>query len=241
MTIPMTASRAQLERLLAVGWKEWEEAQDALLPYITRLLHGRLVTGEDGKKYMKGGYTQYGAHSECELGGDALLHYMDLIVGSLYSGEYEWDPEKTLIEQLIFIAKPVIANATEDYKNRKKQEKKLGVNSNPVSLDADWLGKEDDYTGEVTTAENELIMSLNLNGTDERHQMWETICEAADGDPELETFVQVTGECKTMKEVRDRLGLKNGDRDRLQKRLKRRVTKIVKHNGEKEDHQRTKR
>lgn len=46
-----------------------------------------------------------------------------------------------------------------------------------------------------------------------------------DGHAELEAFVQATGESLTMKEVNERLGLKGDDRDRLLKRLKRRVGK----------------
>jgi len=46
-----------------------------------------------------------------------------------------------------------------------------------------------------------------------------------DGHVELEAFVQATGESLTMKKVNERLGLKGDDRDRLQKRLKRRVGK----------------
>ena len=91
-----------------------------------------------------------------------------------------------------------------------KEDERLGISSTPVALDVEWLGG-DEGLAEATS--------------DYRHQEWETICEAADGDQELEAFVQVTGESRSLKEVSQRLRLKDGDRDRLMKRLKRRVRK----------------
>lgn len=63
-------------------------------------------------------------------------------------------------------------------------------------------------------------------GMDYQHKLWEAMCDAAEGDKDLERFVQVTGECQKMQEVNDRLQLNDGDRDRLQKRLKNRVNKL---------------
>lgn len=80
----------------------------------------------------------------------------------------------------------------------------------------------------ITEAEGNDIMSRELAppGMDYRHQLWEKVCEAADGDKELEVFVQATGECKKMQEVNERLHLMDGDRDRLQKKLTRKVYKL---------------
>jgi hypothetical protein len=107
----------------------------------------------------------------------------------------------------------------------------------------DWLGEEDgDLSTDSSTAvgmsngavemTGELLgmtdggLSTEVEMTDDvRHMKWEAICEAADGDSELEAFVQVTGESQSMKEVNERLGLKGDDRDRLMKRLKRKVGK----------------
>lgn len=81
-----TCSSEQLKRLEAVKRKEWKEAQEALMPTIARLLHGRVKTDKDGQVEMVGGYTKYGAHSESELGGNALFHYWGMIVQTLYDG-----------------------------------------------------------------------------------------------------------------------------------------------------------
>lgn len=198
---------AQLKRLSEVNRKQWRAALSVLMMEISLLLHGRLKDGENGKKELVGGYTQYGAHSENRLGGEALYHYQGMVVEKLYDGSCEWKAENSLEEQLKEMAGEVIDNAVKAYCRELKENERLGVNSMPVAMDVEWLG------GLAETTE------------DYRHQEWEAICEAADGDPELKEFVQVTGESRSLKEVSERLQLKNGGRDRLMKRLKRRVKK----------------
>lgn len=198
---------AQLKRLSEVNRKQWRAALSVLMMEISLLLHGRLKDGENGKKELVGGYTQYGAHSENRLGGEALYHYQGMVVEKLYDGSCEWKAENSLEEQLKEMAGEVIDNAVKAYRRELKENERLGVNSTPVAMDVEWLG------GLAETTE------------DYRHQEWEAICEAADGDPELKEFVQVTGESRSLKEVSERLQLKNGGRDRLMKRLKRRVKK----------------
>ena len=206
----VTCSDEQKKRLDSVKYQEWKETREALLPIIARQLHGRVKTDKDGHVEMVGGYTKYGAHSECEVGGEALFHYWGMIVQTLYDGTCEWDPELSLADQLKEMVEPVIDEAVKEYRSRQKEEEGLGIDSTLVDFDVDWLGEDE---------------SLAEASTDYRHTMWEDICKAADGDKELEAFVQVTGESETMKEVNERLGLKGDDRDRLLKRLRRKVQK----------------
>ena len=81
-----TCGSEQKKTLDSVKYKEWMEAQKEVMPTIARLLHGRLKTGDDGKAKIVGGNTKYGAHSEREVGGEALYHYWGLIVQTLYDG-----------------------------------------------------------------------------------------------------------------------------------------------------------
>ena len=200
----------QLKRLSEVSRSQWRVALSVLMLEISLLLHGKLKDDENGKKVLVGGYTQYGAHSDYRLGGDALYHYQGMVVEKLYDGSCEWKSENSLEEQLKEMAGEVIDDAVKAYRRQQKENERLGVTSTPVDWDVEWLG-EDESLAETTS--------------DHRHQEWETICEAADGDEELEAFVQVTGESRSMMEVNERLMLKDGDRDRLMKRLKRRVRK----------------
>ena len=200
----------QLKRLSEVGRSQWRTALSVLMLEISLLLHGKLEDDENGKKVLVGGYTQYGAHSENTLGGEALYHYQGMVVEKLYDGSCEWKPENSLEEQLKEMAGPVIDAAVKAYRHRQKEDERLGISSTPVAIDADWLSEDE---------------RLAESSSDSRHMKWETICEAADGDRELEAFVQATGESRTLKEVNERLKLKDGDRDRLMKRLKRKVKK----------------
>lgn len=200
----------QLKRLSEVSRSQWRAALSVLMLEISLLLHGKLKDDENGRKVLVGGYTQYGAHSEYRLGGDALYHYQGIVVEKLYDGSCEWKAENSLEDQLKEMAGPVIGDAVKAYRKQLKEDERLGISSTPVAIDVEWLG-EDDGLADVSS--------------DHRHQEWEAICEAADGDQELEAFVQVTGECKSLKEVGERLHLKDGERDKLMKRLKRRVKK----------------
>ena len=83
-----------------------------------------------------------------------------------------------------------------------------------------------------TMGENSAIMNQVLVAGDERHQNWEKVCAAADGEKELEDYVQAVGESRRLKDVRVALNLKPGDSDKLTKKLKRRVYKLDK-NGKK--------
>ena len=90
----------QLKRLSEVGRSQWRTALSVLMLEISLLLHGKLEDDENGKKVLVGGYTQYGAHSENTLGGEALYHYQGMVVEKLYDGSCEWKPENSLEEQL---------------------------------------------------------------------------------------------------------------------------------------------
>lgn len=201
----------QLKRLSEVSRSQWRAALSVLMLEISLLLHGKLKDDENGRKVLVGGYTQYGAHSEYRLGGDALYHYQGMVVEKLYDGSCEWKAENSLEDQLKEMAGPVIGDAVKAYRRGLKEDERLGICSTPVAIDVEWLGEEGDGLAETSS--------------DHRHQEWEAICEAADGDQELEAFVQVTGECKSLKEVSERLHLRDGERDKLMKRLKRRVKK----------------
>ncbi len=200
----------QLKRLSEVDPMEMWQALDELLEEIAYQLRGNLKEDNNGRKYLVGGYTQYGAHSDLRLGGDALYHYQGMVVEKLYDGSCEWKAENSLEDQLKEMAGLVIDEAVKAYRHRQREEERLGISSTPVGVDVEWLGEDE---------------NLAESSMDYRHTMWEEICEAADGDEELEAFVQVTGESGSLQEVNERLSLKSDGRDRLMKRLKRKVCK----------------
>jgi len=216
----------QVDDLDHLPWPVWEDALDKLLPVISRLLHGRLVEDENHRKHLVGGYTKFGAHSEHELGAEALYHYQGIVVEKLYDGSWEWKPEHTLAEQLEIIANSVIPKAAEKYANQIERELSLGYNRNYVNFDVEWLGNnndDDDSAGDAGDSEENTAFGGN---TDIKHDRWERICAAADDDPQLAQYVQIVGESKQLKDVREKGGYEPGDTDKLIKRLRRKVNKL---------------
>lgn len=201
----------QLNRLLAITPKQWREVEFELALEIARLLGGELVGGKNATyRYIKGGKTTYGAHSEPAQAGNPLLSYETKIVEKLWKCKSWWNPDYELIDQLKRIAKHLIEDEQEAYMRNLDYEKRHGYRSKPVSLDVNLIGEPDDDTG------------------GERHQKWEKICAAADGEKELEDYVQAVGESRRLKDVRIALNLKPGDSDKLNKKLRRRVNKLDK-------------
>ncbi len=199
----------QLKRLMAVTRKEWLEVEYELALEIARLLGGRLVGGKnDTYRYIEGGRTTFGAHSESAQAGNPLLTYESKIVEKLWDCISWWNPEYELAEQLKRIAKHVIEKEQEAYERKIDHEKRHGYSSKPVKQDVNRISKPDDCV------------------EDEQHQNWEKVCEATDDEKELADYVQTVGESKRLKDVRTTLNLKPGDSDKLIKKIKRRVNKL---------------
>lgn len=248
----------QLKRFEEMPWAEKEEALDQLLPVISRLLHGKLVTDKNGRKHLAGGYTLFGAHSEREVGGETLYDYQTKVVEKLLDGSFEWKPENTLAEQLEIIANSMIPKIVPVYKHQiHKEEKRFGYFRKPVSLDVEWMGKEDDYTGEET---DDLVLAGNYSEYEEKlpkgekseiptegdnkrvtntgetvvkssfDRYWEILFSVADKDrdPNMERFLQCVSMNLSPKEISEELGLTARQIDTIRKRLVRKATKIVK-------------
>jgi hypothetical protein len=264
--------KEQRRRLRQVKPQEWQKALDRLTEEMSnsKLLGGHVEDGPHNTKRLVYGRTQYGAHSEMTLGtNNVLYHYQTEFVLALYEGQWEWKKGVSLADQLVEIAYSRIPKAVDKYVRKKEREKKDRINTTPISLDVDMIGKPDDYTGEETET---MVAAFNYKepepnnpdldgneanegnrmadyddatadipderygvaimnkeqtaGMDYQHHLWETVCSAADGDPELERFVQTTGQSQTMQEVNTALNLQDGERDRLQKRLQRKVNKL---------------
>lgn len=257
-------------RLKHLSNEEREEAFDALTEALTqpKLLGGHLEKGPHNTVRLVNGRTRFGAHSEYRLGtSNVLYHYEAEFLIALYDCEWEWPEDRSLAEQFVLMAYSRIPKASEKYKKRKEREADKGISSDPVSFDVEWIGKEDDYSGEESEmmipaasyknpetgdplldndasdseavgsaddstdipseAESNAIQSTEYdNSMDLLHKNWELVCAATDDDPEMARYVQVVGECKRPKEVREKLGLKEDEMDSLRKKVIRRVKKM---------------
>lgn len=119
------------EKLLRVKEKEWREALDELTAYITWRLHRR---------------TEFGAHSEAVLGDTALAHYSHEAYTKLICGEWNWDENLSLAEQLKVIAGSLICNQVTKWKRNPEAPPGL---VDPERM-ADVLGDERDEQLDVT-------------------------------------------------------------------------------------------
>ncbi len=250
MKMTIEQKHRQCMRLKAVSKEEWAKALDDLTEALSdsKLLGGRAVIGPHKNKILVGARTLFGVHSNFNLCTSNVLYYYqaDLII-ALYDCKWYWPEDVSLSEMLIRMACSRIPKAVKKYRRQKAKEEELGINTTPVNFDADWVGKEDDAViNENETPDDEPELSP-LSDSDEsaaedkaaddkmmdiRHKRWELVCDAAESDPQLKAYVQVVGESKQLKDVREKGGYKPGDTDKLIKRLRRKVIKLVESNKE---------
>jgi hypothetical protein len=147
------------------------------------------------------GRTKYGAHSQSVLGMDPLDFYTGEAVKALLSGEWKWKDDHPLAEQLQRIAWSKIDKQVKQYELRK------GVLS-PVDLDS---------TTDIAAPDEESDI------------LFEKCRRAAEGDLELELYVQAVYDCNSFEEICEDLGI--ADRQHvynLQRKLKRRILSLTK-------------
>ncbi|WP_181309024.1 hypothetical protein [Rufibacter sp. XAAS-G3-1] len=69
--------------------------------------------------------TLYGAHSSASLGADPKEHYLSLALEKLLSGEWEWQIQFSLVEQLIRIINSLISKEVERRQTQKSESLKI--------------------------------------------------------------------------------------------------------------------
>jgi hypothetical protein len=68
-------------------------------------------------------YTEYGAHSEKELGEPAKQYYIKKALEKIYTYEWYWDYENVpLVKHIITIANSLISNQLDKYKRKQNRE-----------------------------------------------------------------------------------------------------------------------
>ncbi len=156
----------QLERLQRITEEEWRKALKELAVYIT---------------WRVGGRTQYGAHSESELGMTALDFYQGEAVAKICSCEWEWKDEYSLAEQLKAIAGSKISMREDQYKRKSKQ-----ITSVESIEKADRL--------------------LYLDEETESKELYEELRRLAQGDRDLELYIQAVRDNDSYEDICTYLG-----------------------------------
>ncbi|MFW5803632.1 MAG: RNA polymerase sigma factor [bacterium] len=116
--------------------------------------------------------TEYGAHSEAELGEPADIFYIRKAIEKVYSFEWSWDYEQiSIAEHLITIANTLISNQLDHYRRKQKREEKVIVFNDELYYDA----FEDVYDERI----DQLIECIErlTAGMDDLGFYWEAIKE----------------------------------------------------------------
>jgi len=80
--------------------------------------------------------TEYGAHSEKELGEPAMMYYIKTALEKIYNFNWYWDYENVpLIEHIITIANSLISNQLDHYKRKQEREEKEVIYNDELYYD----------------------------------------------------------------------------------------------------------
>lgn len=180
-------------RLEAISDKEWILIVDEL----TRFVHFKL----------KGWKIKMGAHSEQNLGIDAINYYVNGAIEKIISHSWEWKYEKySLIEQLRVIIGSMMSSNVESYKNKK---------------------------GECYPTEDKKLNSLAEKETDgENNEQYEifhkALYECSKDDEELQLYVMALDESNSFDEISRLTGFEKKKLYVLQKKIGRRIENYLK-------------
>ena len=191
-------------RLARVSKHQWREVFNSLTRHISKKLKAQEVEGPHKTVILVGGRTQSGAHSDLALGCNALLHYQGEVVKALFHCEKEWKEGYTLEEQAIEIVDELMKEKVNEWKRHKKR---WGM---PKELDMETLKDEDDM------AEEDSVRVAHLQ------MMW----DAAEGEPELERYVEALDHNEKLDGVCEELNISKRQADYLRKKLIRRMNRI---------------
>lgn len=195
----------QKKRLALVSKQQWREALATLTRHMTKKLHARVVYDKqspDGR--LVGGRTVSGAHSDLNLGGNALFHYHSGVLVALYHGAEEWLEDEELLDAMIRVVDKLMKQEVSDYTKRRR------------------------HIGICTEGDVETLPEAQQPTDDgkERVDQLQMIWDAVEGEENLERYVDAQSRHKKLDGVCSELGISKRDADNLRKKVIRRTKKI---------------
>lgn len=213
------------KRLEGVGDWDWRVALDELTVYLTWRLRGTK--------------TRWGAHSERELGVNALDYYTEEAAIKLIEGSWKWQERYTLGQQLIEIASNLITKQAEKYARKHPQhpihkdhnlEDALlqGFFAHDGSILVDYVEEEEkeDETPDPRQVEVSVEDYPDVMDDDEAEELDETyamVMSLVADDHELTLYVEAIHACGHFHELPEYLGISMQHVYRLQEKLMRRL------------------
>lgn len=185
-----------LKRLNEITEKEWKKIINSLTTFVYLRLKGR---------------TLYGAHSEENLGINAVDYYIDEAIAKLYSFEWQWQFEKySLLEQLRRIIGSLMSKNVEKYKQKKFFE----------------IPYEDIELNKLKENEFDVV---------EENEQWEilesVLEECSKDDDEMQLYIMAVKECNTFDEMGKLLNWGKKKLHVTQRKLIRRLIKYKNNNN----------
>ena len=203
MSMTLLQKQQQLKKLAAVPERAWREAQDVLARHITMRLGGKIIHNPLETPALVGGKTKFGAHSEQNLGINAITYYTEEAVLKLYHCKWHWKEDRSLSEQLIIIVNSLIQKNVEAY-NRKPPE------ATPKEVDIESLNDDRLMT---------YVQASDLGTESDPYYLQAQ--QAVKHDPQLLAFVDAVIDCDNTDEICARLDISKKQVYNLTKRLKR--------------------
>jgi hypothetical protein len=180
-------------RLESTSDKDWLNIVDEL----TKFVHFKL----------KGWKIKKGAHSEQNLGIDAINYYVNGAIEKVFSFSWEWKYEKySLIDQLKVIIGSMMSSNVESYKIKK------GYNY-PI---------EDGKINALAEKESEFE-------NDEQYDLFRiALEECSKNDEDLQLYVMALDECNSFDDISKLTGFEKKKLYVLQKKITRRIENYLK-------------
>lgn len=183
-----------LQHLNSITDSEWLDVVDKLTTYVHYKLKGR---------------TLFGAHSEQNLGGNAIDYYVNEAIGKLFSLEWKWQFEKySLLEQLQRVIGSMISSNIEKFKAQKLY---------------------------ITSMEEDKLISLEKSEINDCELEYYAVFrnaleECSKDDEDLQLYVMALDDCRSFDEMVISTGFEKKKLYVLQKKMTRRVIAYIETN-----------
>lgn len=149
--------------------------------------------------------TLSGVHSSANLGADPIEHYLGIAYEKILIGEWEWQSDRSLTDQMIRII--------DSYISKEVKRKETGTAHLSTVV---YLGDDIDFYNIESTNETQLENTINKIKV-------EAIEKSCKGDIQLELIVEALKEGKKRREIAELLDVDLRQFDKLREKLIKRI------------------
>ena len=152
--------------------------------------------------------TLWGVHKASNLGADPVDHYLSLAYEKILAGEWEWRPERSLVEQMIRIVNSSMSTEVEKAATLKAEKFKLT-----------YTDIEDEFYSVSGTSDNE--------APEEYESRLRVVKDAIRGEADLEFVLTALTDGYKRSQIADLMDLRPKQFDKVREKLINRVQKFI--------------